>query len=120
MHLTLKAPAASAIEENVKRLTDLGLQVHITEFDVRVPVDAERMATPESLAQQAEIYRDITSACVKYPGCSAIQLWGFTDRYSWIPGTYRGFGAALLFTPDYAAKPAYQAIQSALRQAGSK
>jgi len=34
----------------------------------------------------------------------------FTDRYSWIPGFFPGYGAALIFDENYQAKPAYDAL----------
>jgi endo-1,4-beta-xylanase len=115
MHLTKKTPPMDSVEANIKRITELGLQVQITELDVRVPIDESGAAAPADLEAQAKIYRDVFAACLKFPKCSAIQVWGFTDRYSWIPRTYRGFGAALPFDAAYKAKPAYEAIKAALR-----
>lgn len=102
---------------NIKRITDLGLDVHITELDVRLPVDSSGIASSSSLATQAQIYHDIVAMCLKYPRCRAVQTWGFTDRYSWIPGTYPGTGAALEFDASYQPKPAYLSTQDALRSA---
>jgi endo-1,4-beta-xylanase len=48
---------------------------------------------------------------VKYPACTAIQTWGFTDKRSWIPHADEGYGAALPFDKSYQAKPAFAAIQ---------
>jgi hypothetical protein len=41
-------------------------------------------------------------------------MWGFTDKYSWIPGFFSGFGDALIFDVNYQPKPAYSAMLSAL------
>jgi len=42
-------------------------------------------------------------------------LWGFTDRYSWVPGPSGGtYDQALIFDSDYHPKPAYAAISAAL------
>jgi endo-1,4-beta-xylanase len=71
-----------------------------------------------SYARQADIYRAIASACLTHPGCSAIQTWGFTDKYSWIGWKTKGVkGNALLFDRYYAPKPAYAAIDDACRNA---
>ncbi|HEY3835432.1 MAG TPA: endo-1,4-beta-xylanase, partial [Bryobacteraceae bacterium] len=70
----------------------------------------------ESLEAQAKVYREIVGLCVKNPKCTAIQTWGFTDKYSWIPGTNKGFGAALEFDKGYQVKPAYRAMAAALRK----
>ena len=49
-------------------------------------------------------------------GCTAFQTWGFTDRYSWIPGYTKGAkGRALLFDQDYLPKPAYNALREVLQ-----
>jgi endo-1,4-beta-xylanase len=115
MHLTARGIALDRLETNIKRIGELGLQVQITEFDMRLPVDAAGVATAEALAKQAEVYRDITTLCLKYPQCTAIQIWGFTDKYSWIPRTYPGTGAGLLFDPGYQAKSSYEAMKTALQ-----
>ncbi|MBZ5626650.1 MAG: endo-1,4-beta-xylanase [Acidobacteriia bacterium] len=120
MHLTANAQPLAGMEANIKRITDLGLQVQITELDVRLPVEAEGKAAGPALATQAQIYQDIVALCLKYSRCTAIQTWGFTDKYSWIPGSFRGTGAALEFDAVYQPKPAYNAIQTALRSATRK
>ena len=44
-----------------------------------------------------------------------LQTWGFTDKYSWIRDVRKGYGWALPWDADYKKKPAYAAIESALR-----
>jgi endo-1,4-beta-xylanase len=117
MHFTAGEPSMASIEANIKRLTDLGLQVQITEFDVRLPVDSSGAATAASLATQAKIYGDVVTVCLKFPGCTAIQTWGLTDKHSWIPGSFPNFGAALPFDTAYAPKPAHDAMISSMRTA---
>jgi len=109
----------ASIAANLKRLTDLGLQVHITEMDVGLPLGANgSLANPGDLSTQADIYAFIAKACFEQPGCTAFQTWGFTDKYSWIPGYTKGKkGQALIFDREYATKPAYQAVLEALQQA---
>ncbi len=115
MHVASLHANIGSISENIKRFTALGVQVHITEMDVALPVDAAGLATPQDLQRQADVYRQIAVACLSHQGCTAIQTWGFTDKYSWI-GTHSKHkqGAALLFDKDYRPKPAYQALQNAL------
>ena len=115
MHFTTSTGSLASMEANIKRITDLGLQVQITELDVRLPVNSSGVATSAALATEAQIYHDIVAMCLKYARCTAIQTWGFTDKYSWIPGTYPGFGAALPLDSSYQPKPAYSSIQNALQ-----
>jgi endo-1,4-beta-xylanase len=44
-----------------------------------------------------------------------LQTWGFTDKYSWIPGEYPGFGAGLAFDANYGPKAAYAALRETLQ-----
>lgn len=114
-HLNLKGVSRADMIANLKRFVDLGIQVQITELDVRVPVDANGVATAADLDQEARDYADVAAACLAVaPHCTAIQMWGFTDRYSWIPRSAKGFGAGLPFDADYRPKPAYRALLDAL------
>ena len=120
MHINnLRADVAS-ISENIRRLTGLGVQVHITEMDVALPVDSNGSATPEDLMQQAVIYRQVAAACISQTGCTAFQTWGFTDKYSWIGSHSRHTrGAALPLDRSYRQKPAYDALRKAFEAAPS-
>lgn len=97
---------------NARRLVALGLELSVTELDVRVRLPA----TAASLATQATTYRDITSFCLTEPGFTALLTWGFTDKYSWVPGFFNGYGSALIFDRRYRAKPAYRAMREVLRR----
>ncbi|HOJ78011.1 MAG TPA: endo-1,4-beta-xylanase [Bacillota bacterium] len=101
--------------ENMKRFTDLGLEVHITEMDVRIPTPGVKT----TLANQAEVYYQIFSESLNNPKITSIVLWGFTDRHTWIPkyAPYgAGFGEPLIFDVNYNKKPAYYSIQEALQK----
>src|SRR5258708_30704818 len=115
MHIAHLAPDVASISANINRFTALGVQVHITEMDVALPVDPNGNPRPEDLQLQADIYREIASACLSHPGCTAIQTWGFTDKYSWIGSHSKHTqAAALLFDRNYGAKPAYDALPDLL------
>jgi endo-1,4-beta-xylanase len=118
MHLSNLHPDVASISENIGRLSALGLKVHITELDVSLPVDPDGNALAADLQQQAEVYRQIATAGLQHSGCTAIQTWGFTDRYSWI-GSYSKHtrGAALLFDREYRPKASYVSLRGALEQA---
>ena len=113
MHLEAgKAPSSNEIEQNMNRLAALGLEIHVTEMDVRVA----QPASEEKLLAQAETYRDVVGACVAVEACRSITFWGFTDRHSWVAsaGAFAGFGSALLLDEAYGFKPAYQGVREAL------
>jgi len=111
MHISQLDVDTSAIAANISRLAKLGVQVHITELDVSLPVDSNGTAAKHDLVKQAEVYRGIVRACLQSPGCTAIQTWGFTDKYSWIGSHSHGTrGAALPSDRSYSPKPAYDAM----------
>ena len=41
-------------------------------------------------------------------------MWGFTDRHSWVPWFFEGYGSALIFDDSYCPKPAYHAVRMLL------
>lgn len=78
------------IIENMEAFVKLGLEVAITELDIRMTLPA----TPALLAQQKKDYETVISACNAVKGCIGVTLWDFTDKFSWVPGTFAGQGAA--------------------------
>jgi endo-1,4-beta-xylanase len=115
MHIFNMNPDVQSISDNIARFAKLGMQVHITEMDVALPVDADgNPLHPEDLARQAEIYSQIARACLQHRSCTAFQTWGFTDKHSWIPWFTHGTkGDGLIFDKQYHAKPAYDALRQA-------
>lgn len=99
-----------SVSQNIKRFGALGLEVHISELDVRL-----QSGSSSNLAAQAKTYRDLMTVCLTESACTAFQTWGFTDKYSWIPSTYPGFGSALPFDQSYAEKPAYKSLLQSLQ-----
>jgi endo-1,4-beta-xylanase len=111
MHVSGLDFNAEPVAKNIARITALGLQVHITELDVSLPLDGSGQIRVDDLTRQAEIYRAVLRACLQHKGCTAIQTWGFTDKYSWIGSHSHGTrGGALLFDRDYKPKPVYRAV----------
>lgn len=105
-------PDPAEVSRNIRRFNDLGLSVHITELDVWLPAKF----TAAQLQQQAAVYRHVVETALAARNCPAVMLWGFTDRYSWVPETSGGsYNHALIFDRDYRPKPAYAAIAAALR-----
>ena len=116
MHISSLDFDVAPVAVNIARLTALGMQVHITELDVSLPVNSRgEPVHKDDLLRQGEIYRAVVRVCLQNPGCTAIQTWGFTDKYSWIAShSHNTQGAALLFDRFYRPKPAYSAIQEQL------
>ncbi|MFB9800449.1 endo-1,4-beta-xylanase, partial [Streptomonospora salina] len=98
------------LQQNIQRFADLGIEVAITELDVRIDMPADQ----SDLEQQAQDYRTVMDACGAVDGCVAVTVWGVSDQYSWVPDTFDGQGAPLLFDDNYQRKPAYDAVHEAL------
>jgi endo-1,4-beta-xylanase len=114
MHLrATRPPTPDAIRANVARLTALGLQVRISEMDVRI----RTVRRGDRLARQGAAYRDVIGACVGQSGFAGVTFWGVSDRHSWVHERF-GEDAPLLFDRDYAPKPAYFGARTALARAG--
>jgi endo-1,4-beta-xylanase len=114
MHVDTKAYYPTTFPAALKTYTDLGLEVHISEMDVKIAVDSAGHASEQDLQEQANTYGFVVTTCLQNPRCTAFQSWGFTDKYSWIPQNYPGYGAALPYGTDYSHKLAYAAIAHAL------
>ncbi|MCS7138794.1 MAG: endo-1,4-beta-xylanase [Crenarchaeota archaeon] len=111
MHISIERyPDPDSLAENIKRFRELGLQVEITEMDVSIPMPASN----DELAKQAEIYKKIFKTYLDSAGPNTFIMWGFTDKYSWIPYTFSESGAALIFDEKYRTKPAYYALVEVL------
>ncbi|MEU4765864.1 endo-1,4-beta-xylanase [Actinosynnema sp. NPDC023794] len=108
-HLIL-GQVPSTLQQNIKRFADLGVDVAITELDIRMrtPRDAAKDA------QQAADYRTVTNACLAVTRCVGITVWDFSDGYSWIPSVFPGEGAALIYDENFNKKPSYWAVYEAL------
>nr|WP_222936677.1 endo-1,4-beta-xylanase [Streptomonospora sp. PA3] len=100
----------SSMQQNIQRFADLGIKVAITELDVRIQMPASQ----SELEQQARDYRAVMDACMNVNGCIGVTVWGVSDQYSWVPDTFEGQGAPLLFNENYQPKPAYDAVHEAL------
>lgn len=109
-HLAIQYGFPNDLRQNIQRFADLGVEVKLTELDVRMelPADTSKLAT------QATYYRDALDACLAVSQCTGLTVWGFTDKHSWVPDTFPGQGAALPLDENYQAKPAYQALHDVL------
>lgn len=122
--LNLKLAPGDEHYKFADRVRDAGFTFMITELDVAVPIARSTRssptfgtvpANPDDLQKQADVYRAIFEYALSYRNCRGIQVWGFDDLHSWIPGFSGGRnGAATLFDADYKPKPAYMAVADVL------
>jgi endo-1,4-beta-xylanase len=101
MHIsTTGYPSPDDVKANIQRLGALGLEVHITEMDVAVSGSGA-----DQEAQQAKVYSLILEACLSQPNCKNFEVWGFTDKHSWIAQKQGD-----IFSANYVPKPAFNSL----------
>jgi endo-1,4-beta-xylanase len=108
-HFNLEGPPPT-FRRTMERFAKLGLHVAVTEADVRVRLPA----SGSELQVQADSYADALRDCLRVSACRSFTVWGFTDRYSWIPENQPGYGAATLLDDQLDPKPAYRAVHRVL------
>jgi len=107
-------PTASDLAANMMKFTTLGLEVALTEIDIRM----ELPATDELLEQQKAEYETMITACMMVEKCVGMTFWDFTDKYSWINGAFPGFGAACAWDDQLQRKPAFEGVVNGLNSRG--
>lgn len=123
MHIGIgEGPSAADIAASMKRITDLGLQVNISEIDVHVCESSSDQGS--KLAAQQQRYHDVVAACAQNSRCLGVTAWGVSDKYSWLnspgarPWTCQNGNTnptlPLVFDDSYNRKPAWQGIVDAL------
>lgn len=106
-----QTPSLATQKANMAAFTALGVDVAITELDIRMTLPD----TSALQAQQSTDYQTTTTACVQTKGCVGITLWDYTDKHSWVPGTFSGQGDACPWDSSYNKKPAYYGILAGLQ-----
>jgi endo-1,4-beta-xylanase len=106
-HLSTEYDLPNDMPGNLHRFGKLGLRTAVTEADVRITLP---VSPAERLAQSAG-YSYMLQSCLLERSCISFTVWGFTDKYSWVPTTFPGEGSANIYTETYEAKPAYEALR---------
>jgi endo-1,4-beta-xylanase len=115
MHIDGTHPSTKdEVIANMRRFGDLGVKVYVTEFDVNMnDVHVSNKAKDQI---EANIYYDMTRACIESKVCSSFSVLGITDKETWY--NYLGISGSrpLLFDTKYRPKPAFYAFRNALLQ----
>jgi endo-1,4-beta-xylanase len=98
------------MRSNLQRFANLGVDVQITELDIRMTLPR----TIDKDSQQAADYATVVNDCLAVSRCTGITVWDFTDKHSWIPDVFPGQGAALPYDENFNKKLAYSSIWVAL------
>jgi len=103
---TYSYPAYEDVMEIMAKYAQLGLEVQITEMDVRCDNN-----TKEEFEKQADLYGVALRACLDSPNCNAFLIWGLADNLSWKVGSYPD-----ILDDDLKPKPAYYTLLNILKE----
>nr|WP_037918373.1 endo-1,4-beta-xylanase [Actinacidiphila yeochonensis] len=115
-HLDVQYPAPHDIADNMGRFDRLGVETAITEADVRIPLPADST----KVEAQNEAYQTLLEGCLLTSHCTDFTVWGFTDKYSWVPSTFSGEGQSNIYDENYQPKTAYTVLQQDLKLAAGR
>jgi endo-1,4-beta-xylanase len=116
-HLSMRYGFPGDLRQNLERFDALGLETAVTELDVRMDLPESGVPTDAQQKQQADWYQRVLEACLAVEECNSFTIWGFTDKYSWVPVFFQGEGSATVMTEDFARKPAFHALRATLKKA---
>ncbi|MFD6564204.1 endo-1,4-beta-xylanase [Micromonospora profundi] len=109
----------------LKRFAGLGLATAFTEVDVRSEMtEAVRAGNSAEinprLQASAANFSVLMKACLAVRTCLSYTVWGFSDKYSWVPDWFSDppEGMATIYDENYQPKRAYHEIKSDLIFAG--
>jgi endo-1,4-beta-xylanase len=108
-HLGTQYGFPGDVLQNLRRFARLGLDTAMTEADVRSVV-SDGFSNPEVQAQ-AQGYSMLMQSCLLVRSCVSYTVWGFTDKYQWVPGVFAGEGNAAIFDANFRPRPAYDALR---------
>lgn len=114
-HLDLsKGPIDKAgLQDMTKALIDLGLDITVTELDVKESESAAPTAArDQKVADETRRYLDVMLA---FPEVRGVVTWGLTDKFSWLSEqTAHGVNRGLPYDDAYSPKPMYWALADTL------
>lgn len=116
-HLNVGDQPGAGLQNFVRELSRMGLQVFVTEMDVNDRKIAG--SVEERDAAVAKIYHDYLTMMLAEPNVNVALTWGITDRYTWLDGPKyaRADGKPnrpLPFDSDYHPTPAFFAERAAI------
>jgi endo-1,4-beta-xylanase len=97
------------IQSVMQKFASLGVDVAVTELDLRMRLPPDQKA----LAAQAADHASIARACRATPRCVGVTTWGVAGNHSWVPAFFSGYGGALPFDETSRPKPAVAAMIAA-------
>jgi len=112
LHIDLSYNLVDGVAQNMQRLAELGLEIHVTELDIAcAPNKGNCQWDTQKAQQQANLYAQLLDVCKNQPKCTNFETWGFTDKYTWIGSNEH----PLPFDENYKPKPAVASLLQAIK-----
>lgn len=109
---------ATELKKYIQAIQKLGLDVEITELDVRLLLFGN---APDPYQAQGEQYKKIVEICLNAPNCKGVTFWGLTDKDNWMdaipPFNWKSPNAPNIFDEEMRRKPAYKEVWRVLNDA---
>jgi endo-1,4-beta-xylanase len=98
------------------QITELDISMPVVQYPSNNPLFGIVPVTASDLVVQSKVYDNVFKLGLSSSRCKGIQMWGISDRRSWIPSFTNGTrGAALILDSNYGRKPAYASLTKLLR-----
>ncbi|QPC65619.1 hypothetical protein HYE67_007850 [Fusarium culmorum] len=104
-------PSRANLASVLNSFTKLNVDVAYTELDIRMNTPANQ----QKLQANAAAYARMVGSCMDVKRCVGVTVWGISDKYSWVPGTFPGEGSALLWDDNFNKKPSYTSSLNTIR-----
>ena len=96
----------------LQKAREIGVDVQVTEMDVYLPPG--RLLNPAQ--ELKDIYKGVLSTCLQFANCTAVTVFGVSDRFDSEVRDAHPEAAPLLFDANYQPKPAYHGVTEALKR----
>lgn len=80
-HENTGSPTNILTAANAAAVDAAGMEWQVTELDVQI---SNANPTANDWNTQNTIYSKVSNVCLNDPNCTALMMWGFTDKYSWL------------------------------------
>jgi endo-1,4-beta-xylanase len=114
------------VADALNKFADLGVATALTEVDARSVMttavqNGDSSEINPRLQASAFNFSVLLQGCLASRHCLSYTVWGFTDKYSWVPNWFKDplEGLATLYDANYQPKHAYNMVKADLLYAGA-
>jgi endo-1,4-beta-xylanase len=110
--------AIADLKDYISKFTDMGLEVEITELDIRLRLFD---GYEDPYEEQGKYYARLIDACMANPMCKGVTFWGFSDDNCWMDSyPFPKPNEPYLFDAEKNPKPAFYDIYKTMKAEWNK